>query len=146
MGKIRVQGVGRMNKKALFFTLDSLFAILLAASFFVYLNYYYAETSPAVTPVDLITMSNDALAVLEKSDALSQSVRLMTPSLLQAYLNAMPVQVCANISIYSHAGINLLNAARAGCTSGGELSIARRVFIYHSEPYLAKMEAWYHVS
>ncbi len=134
-----------MNRKSIFFTIDSLFALLLAASFFVYLN-YYIETSQTTAQVDLVTMSNDALAVLEKSGALSQSVHAMNTSLLQSYLDAMPVQICANIRVYNRAGVNLLNAAKTGCTSDEELVIMRRVFIDRVELYLAKMEAWYRVS
>ncbi len=127
-----------MDKKAILFTLDALFALILAFSFFVYFSFYFSDVENILySNIDLLEKSNDVLAVLEKSNNLVDSTQIQT------YLDALPAQICANITVYNSGNIMQLSELKSGCTPTEENTITRRVFISEYNPYLAVMEAWY---
>jgi hypothetical protein len=132
-------------KKGMFFTIDALFALLLAFTFFIYITYYFSGYSnSAYKQMDLSVASTDALAVLEKTSTLDSAVRALSNTQIQTYLNALPTQFCANITLYNSANLKLLSALKSGCTAAEENAIVRRVFVSHQDPYLAVMESWYY--
>lgn len=128
------------NKKAILFTLDALFALLLSLSFFIYVSFYFFPSQDTTyANYDLLQIAGDSLAVLEKTKELS---KLSTIG-LQTYVDALPSQYCANITIYDSADVNQLSVKRNNCNSAEQNAISRRIFISGNMPYLAAIEVWY---
>ncbi|MBS3158574.1 hypothetical protein J4206_04770 [Candidatus Woesearchaeota archaeon] len=136
----------KLSRKGFIYTLDAIFALVIAATIILASFQYLSQTHIArFNRSDLGRLSNDALAVLERDSGLSNVVSGGTSS-VQSYLNSLPVQMCGNLSVFS-TGSSLINSIqKTGCDSADvdELVVARRVFVHsNSSTYYARLEAWY---
>lgn len=134
-----------LDKRGFIFTLDALFALMLAITFLVYTAQYLAE--PKHNPyneLDLLYLSNDALGALENAGILSTSVNSLSVNILQNYLNALPPQVCGSVTIFSTSQTQILAVNKTGCSvKQNDFEISRRVFVTGTSTALAQMEVWY---
>lgn len=136
----------KFNRKGFIYTLDAIFALMIAAIIIFASFQYLSQTHIArFNRSDLYRLSNDALAVMERNSGLSNVVSGSTSS-AQNYVNSLPAQVCGNLTVLSTGNSLIGNAVKSGCDSANvdELVVARRIFVHsNSSTYYAKLEAWY---
>ncbi len=136
----------KFNKKGFIYTLDAIFALVIAAIIIFASFQYLSQTHIArFNRSDLFRLSNDALAVMERNSGLSNVISGSMSS-VQSYLNSLPAQVCGNLTVLSTSSMLIGNAVKSGCDNAGvdELVVARRVFVHsNSSTYYARLEAWY---
>lgn len=134
----------RMNRKAFIFTLDALFALLLAMTFFAYIFTYMESSNNQFNNLDMLNMADDSLNALEKSSALFTAVKSGSTASILTYINAMPAQICARVSLYSSSQTLLHTVSGTGCgTLPSDYNTGRRVFVVNNAANLAVMEVWY---
>ncbi len=133
-------------KRGFIYTLDAIFALVIAAVIILASFQYLSQTHIAkFNRSDLYRLSNDVLAVLERNSGLSNVVS-GSVSNTQSYLNSLPVQVCGNLTIFSTGNSMVSAVQKTGCNSANvdDLVVARRIFVHsNSSTYYAKLEAWY---
>lgn len=134
-----------LKKKSLIFSLDALFAIVIAGIMILACFLYLSQTTTNIYQnQDIYKISLDSLAILEKDDTLKIAVETNSTTTPQLFLNSLPDQLCSNITIYTASSAAILSAQKTGCTAKNESTIAVRTFIANnSNVYYAKMEAWY---
>jgi hypothetical protein len=135
-----------LRKKGLIFTLDGIFAILIALTLIFSSIFYLSQASSTfMNQRNLIQISQDSLTLLEKTKELKNFAETSTPANIQSYLDSLPYQICAKLSIESSAGIQLQELSKSGCGNSAYSSVTeRRVFVANSfTTYYAEMEAWY---
>lgn len=134
-----------MKKKAIIFTLDAILALLIAATLIISSLYYLSKTENIpYTEQGLYKISLDILTVLEKDGTLKTAVEESSATEIQGFLDSLPVQICANITIYNTAQDNLLSVKKTACDSSEEKLFSRRVFIANSfSVYYAEMVSWF---
>lgn len=92
-----------MNKKAIIFTLDGVFSLVLVLMIFTFIiiNLSYTQKINSFQ-VSQKLMANDLLTVLYEDDLLQSAIDSSSTTSLQNYLNeTLGAQTCANITIYS---------------------------------------------
>ena len=134
---------GKMNNKAIIFTLDAILAILAVSSIIIASQFYLSKTNIFYGQQDIYKMSTDSLTVLEKSRTLENAVKASSTSAIQNYLASLPNQICATITVYDKNSVSLLSATKTDCAASDINRIARRCFISNFESYYAEMIAWY---
>lgn len=136
----------KFNRKGFIYTLDAIFALVIAATIIIASFQYLSQTHIArFNRSDLYRLSNDALTVLERNSGLSNVISGSTSS-VQNYLNSLPTQVCGNLSVFSTSNSLISSIQKTGCNSANvdDLVVARRVFVHsNSSTYHARLEAWY---
>lgn len=136
----------KLYKRGFIYTLDAIFALVIAAVIILASFQYLSQTHIArFNRSDLYRLSNDVLSVLERNSGLSNVV-FGSVSNTQSYLNSLPVQVCGNLTIFSTGNSVVSAVQKTGCNSANvdDLVVARRVFVHsNSSTYYAKLEAWY---
>lgn len=127
-----------MDRKAVIFTLDAILAVLIAG---VMLSAAYFYISGAEAPTDnrqnLYKISLDILAVLEKDGALHDFVNAGSASAISSFLNALPSQICSNVTIYDNSSIIKLSAQKQGCSMTQPI-FSRRIFVSNFSLYYAE--------
>lgn len=152
MGKIGflcLAGVcGEMRlKKGIIFTLDALIALLFLTSAltitFFYLKQMAHEANEAVPDV-YSTVAMDAMTVLEKSYGLANS--LNGGDDIERFIDSLPSNLCANITVYSAENSIMFSREKSGCTAEQEsarnIYVAWRVFIVNHSFYYAGFRGW----
>lgn len=116
-------------KKAIFFTIDALFALVLA---FVFLSFVYYSAPDISTSY----RGDDALRVLHLSDS------LLSESVAQEYIDASLAPFCGNLSVFASGGVLQYSIVSDGCGSPtDEIRISRRSF-YDDGIYYAELRLW----
>ena len=129
------------EKKGFVFTLDAILAILATVVILISI-YSILSNVNTVNNDDLHKITLSSLAILEKNNYLSNGVN-GNFSNINNFLNSLPSQICANISLYN-VDNNIINSNKKnGCSSSDNLVVGRRVFVSDYNVYYAKMEAWY---
>lgn len=135
-----------INKKAVLFTLDALFASIIAAIVILASFQYLSQTHIArFNRQDIYRLSVDSLGVLERNSALSNAVTGNTSN-IEAYLGSLPAQVCANVTLFTLSSFQIGSVEKASCanTNKDNLVATYRVFVApNSTAYYARMDAWY---
>jgi len=87
----------------------------------------------------LTNVNFDSLAVLDKTFSLSNS------SQIQIFLNALPKQICSNITTLNSNSQISYSVQKQNCTidSQNKIIISRRTFFDNNEIYYAEMRSWY---
>ncbi|HIH42785.1 TPA: hypothetical protein HA246_04010 [Candidatus Woesearchaeota archaeon] len=136
----------RLDRSGFIYTLDAIFALVIAATIIIASFQYLSQTHIArFNRSDLGRLSNDALSVLERDSGLSNVVSGSTSN-VQSYLNTLPMQMCGNLSVFSVSNTLVGSIQKTGCDSASvdEIVVARRVFVHsNSSTYYARLEAWY---
>ncbi len=133
------------QRKAIIFSLDAIFALIIAAVMILACFFYLSHTTTNLYKnQDIYKISLDSLTILEKDDALKTAVENSNTTTIQQFLDSLPEQHCSNITIYTYSSAQLLSTQKTGCTAKNESVIAIRSFIANNyNIYYAKTEAWY---
>ena len=118
-----------MDKKGMIFTIDAILAvviagIMLSAAYF-YISDEYGEGD---RQQNLYKISLDILSALEKDGALQNSVNAGSASSIGSFLNALPTQICSNVTIYDNSSIIRASAQKQNCNITQPV-FSRRVFV-----------------
>jgi len=133
-----------LNKKAIIFSLDAIFAIIIAGIMILACFFYLSKTTTNIYQnQDIYKISLDSLTILEKDDTLKTAVETNNTATLQLFLNSLSDQFCGNITVYTSSSSAVLSAQKTDCTAKNESTIAVRNFIANNSIYYAKMGAWY---
>lgn len=150
MAIYKFQGMAKMYRKSMLkngsiFTIDAILALLIAGTALVSSFILLTQTNENPFAVqDLATIAYDSLTVLEGSDTFFNAVKANSIGTITQFLNALPSQICGNISIYTDSNIQILSSNKANCDSTDYASIARGVFIANNTYiYYAEMKVWY---
>ena len=127
-----------MDKKGMIFTIDAILAvviagIMLSAAYF-YISDEYGEGD---RQQNLYKISLDILSALEKDGALQNSVNAGSASGIGSFLNALPSQICSNVTIYGNSSIIRASAQKQGCNLTQPV-FSRRVFVSNFSAYYAE--------
>ena len=134
-----------LKRKAFIFSLDAIFAIVIAAIMILACFFYLSKTTTNIyQEQDLYKILSDSLAVLEKDDTLKLAAETDSAATLQQFLNSLPYRYCGNITIYTSSQSAVLSAKKDGCAIKNETTVAYRNFILsnHTTHY-ARFEGWY---
>jgi hypothetical protein len=133
-----------LNKKSLIFSLDAIIAVVIAGMMLLACFFYLSQTSANIyKEQNTYMVSLDSLTILEKDSTLKTAIEANSTAAIQQFLNSIPNQFCANMTIYTSASAALLSAQKTGCTQKNESAVAVRIFIANQEAYYARMESWY---
>lgn len=130
-------------KKGIIFTLDVTLAVLLTLSIITASLFYLSQINLSFEDEELYRLTMDSLAVLEKSNALSESASTGSTQPINYLLESLPYNTCAKVELYDKNNVRILTVKKVGCTYSDDYLLSRRVFIAQDEIYLAKMEAWF---
>ncbi len=133
------------QRKGIIFSLDAIFAIIIAAIMILACFFYLSQTTTNLYKnQDIYKISLDSLTILEKDDTLKTAVETSSTTTMQQFLDSLPPQICSNITVYTSSSADVLSSKKAGCTAKNESTIAVRSFIANTyNIYYAKLEAWY---
>ena len=132
----------RNHKTGALFTIDAILALLavisVVISAFVMLhNGEYRNLG------DEAVMSYDTLSVLEETMALHSMAELNDTSSVSLFLDALPSQICAKLTILTQSNVSVASVKKSGCTGSDEFSVGRDVFITADKSiYYAEMKIW----
>jgi len=134
-----------MKKKALIFTLDAIFAVLIATSIIVSSYFYFSKTDILTyTQQDIYRVSLDTLTILEKSSTLKNAVETSSTTNINSFIDTLPNRICTNVTIFDKNSNTVLHTLKTGCTrSLGERTFTSRVFIANYDVYYARVNSWY---
>jgi hypothetical protein len=121
-----------MSRRAIFFTLDSIFAILVVGtlSFFIFQNLERTD-SGVFSENNLLMLSEGTMASLEKGGALEESLSNSTAVL--ARMSVAPTALCWQIELTRADGATLASAKKAGCDCGAGRSVySRRAVVFRN--------------
>ena len=136
--------VGRtisQTKKGGIFTIDMLLALLVAGVILV-ASFALIGGKEQLTK-DAAVLAQDSLLVLESSKALANAVETNSNAQILQFLDALPSNICGNISVYSSPGLQILSGNKQGCDSSDAVDLARNAFILNFNVYYAEMQVWY---
>lgn len=129
------------NKKAFFFTLDTIIAILLLTTLMIAIFMAFSQAStPFSDNIPLESLGMDTLVVLDQDikDAIATNA---TSSLHQSLAALLPENVCMKIQV-THANVTDLDLIKPGCTPSEFTTISRRVIYRKNMIYLAEGKTW----
>jgi hypothetical protein len=134
-----------LRKKAFIFTLDAVFAIILATTLSIGCFFYLSQTLTNIYQnQDIYKISSDSLTILEKDGTLKNTIHTGNISYVQTYLDSLPSNICGNITIYNTASAQMNSMQKSGCTTKNISAMTFRVFTDgNNNTYYAKMEGWY---
>ena len=130
------------HKNGALFTIDAILALLAVVSvvisaFVMLHNREYRSLG------DEVVMSYDLLSVLEETKALHSMAELNDTFSASLFLDALPSQVCAKLTIFTQSNASVTSVKKSGCTGSDEFSIGRAVFITADKSiYYAEMKIW----
>lgn len=133
-----------LGRRGIVFTVDAMFALAVTIPLIMTCFVIVSSTTPQIyNSKDLYMSMSDSLAVLDEDYTLRDAVTSGGLSTIQSYLNSLPSNMCANITIYSSASMPVLSARTAGCTQSNFSSVAIRHFLANTNTYYATMRGWY---
>jgi DUF1680 family protein len=135
----------KQNKTGLVFTLDAIFAIVIALSTFSAAFYYLNQISSTQhDDQNLIKLSMNSLTVLEKDGSLEYTIRTLNTNIVEQFLNNTEGNICANITVYNYADEPVKSIIKDNCNTTQTFNFAKRVFIANkSQVFYTTMETWY---
>lgn len=139
--------------KAAVFTIDALFAVLLASATFAVIAQTLNYNSPGLEKQNIFSAANDLLAVIQNDGTLSSYAGQSVPNInsdLAKKLLLLPQNFCGNLTVsiykYQSGGFNLqkTTSAMRNCVVGNKTVKAKRVFYDSpSQQYgIAAFEVW----
>ena len=143
-GKVLFWKSTKLNKKALIFTLDAIFALIIALTLIMGTLFLINQENQLFNEQALEFIAQDSLTVLEKDGSLSYAIEESTSVTINLFQENLPEQICSLIVLKDSAGQQILSSLRSSCgTNAKKYSVARRSFILSSEPYYAEMTVWF---
>lgn len=141
---IRKSKEKKIHKKALIFTLDAIFALIIAITLIMGVLFLINQENQLFNEQALEIVAQDSLTVLEKDGSLDGAIEGTTNITISLFQENLPDQICSLIVLKNSAGQQVLSSLRSSCgTNAKQFSVARRSFISGSEPYYAEITAWY---
>ncbi|MFA6064468.1 MAG: hypothetical protein WCW44_01480 [archaeon] len=138
-----------VKEKGFIITVDSFISTTLVLVFVLVSFYYLSNISlNAWNTVDVRTLAFDEGAVLEKSLALENSVRLVSSESLLSSLNSTPSGYCFEATVFDASMTNpIIHAIKTGCTKNSTKVVSiDRAFIVRdgatSSFYIARIDVW----
>ncbi len=127
-----------MDKKGVIFTIDAILAVVIAGIMLSAAYFYISEEYDAGDrQQSLHKMSLDVLSVFEKEGMLHNSVSAGSASSIGSFLDALPSQICSNVTIYDNSSIIRASAQKQGCNITQPV-FSRRVFVSNFSSYYAE--------
>ncbi len=137
------------NEKGFIITVDSFISTTLVLVFVLVSFYYLSNISlNAWNTVDARTLAFDEGAVLEKSNALENSVKLVSSEPLLNSLNSTPSGYCFEATVFdSTMSTPIIHAIKTGCVKNSTKLISiDRAFVVRenaiSSFYIARVDVW----
>jgi hypothetical protein len=130
-----------MNRKAVFLTIDAMFAFVLTFLFlgFIFINMTFSSQE-ALTKDAMHDSLQYALLSAHKSGVLAT----LNNDTYQEFLNTT-LSFCGNLSVSNTADtiIAIAGAVKGACTQATYPIVGRRTFYSGSTLYIAYLEVWY---
>ncbi|MBI4158881.1 hypothetical protein HY500_01330 [Candidatus Woesearchaeota archaeon] len=129
-----------MNK-GIVFSLDAMIALLLAVIITTFIYVSIEQSSSNYDELFLHKSAVDVLTVLRED----RSLEVFNNASVYSFLDSLPVQFCANLTVYDFNDRIVYNALKSKCTTEGKIvGTSRRVFIVNSTSvYLGEVKMWY---
>lgn len=127
--------------KGIIFSLDVLMALLLAVIFSTFIFFSINQSYSNYDELFLHKAAIDTLAVLRED----RSLENFDNSSILTFLNSLPAQYCANLTVYGNNDAIVYNSLKSGCSNEGKVvGVSRRVFLVNSTSvYLGEVKVWY---
>src|SRR3989338_7390954 len=139
---VKIRMLFRSHKNGALFTIDAIIALLavisvITSAFVMLHNREYRSLG------DEAVMSYDSLSVLEETKALHLMAELNDTSSASLFLDSLPSQICAELTVFTQPNISVASVKKSGCTGSDELSVGRSVFITADKStYYAEIKIW----
>jgi hypothetical protein len=143
--RFRENRILSLKTKAFIFSLDAIFAIIIAGLMILVCFFYLSQTNTNThANQDTYKLALDSLTILEKDRTLKDAIEINSTAAIQQFLESFPEQFCGSITIYTSSSAEILSAQKTGCSAKNKTAVIVRSFIAdNSDIYYAKMQAWY---
>jgi len=137
--------------KGFVISVDAVISLIITFSLLVAINGFFAEARPnSLNDIKLSAVSEDVLAVLEKTGKLENSVKENSNNEIAKYLNKTSLSLCFEINIYDydHNSSALSSAAKKDCRKTDKMLVisTKRSFFSEEKFYWAEMKSWHKVN
>ena len=131
-----------MSGKGFVMTLDAIIALsLLTLVMLTVMSQASRYGERAFDSIYLRSFSMNMLSTFEKSGLLEQG--LYQPSRLRVALNALPYNICAQITLMKYTNVTMVDLQKEGCgVVSGTSYVTYRTFYNNGTLYMAKSSAW----
>ncbi len=135
----------RMNKKAIFFAIDAIIAVVTATALTLSAFYALSNTKPVnLNEERFYELTLSLLDAADKDGTLYMVINDNDPSAMIQYLNEFSDNKCARARFYNATNAEILNATKTTCTGTPKFSTAAwRTVIVDSTMYSTKLEVWW---
>ena len=134
-----------MNKKGLVYTIDAIFALVIAVFLISAILFYMKDPNILYNEQALQKFSQGSLTMMEKDGTFRNAVSSSSNTEIGTFLDSLPRQLCASISIIDQ---NLTQAVgevnKTNCNIPDEYVFTRRLIVADSKPYYAEMYAGFY--
>ncbi|HLD42467.1 MAG TPA: hypothetical protein VJB08_00580 [Candidatus Nanoarchaeia archaeon] len=125
-----------MDKNGFIFTLDALLAVLIGGILITSTYVLLSGGSPSSARQNLYQVALDSLTVLEKDHTLADAIETSSNADLDNFLDALPVHICGNITLYRNTTAGVLSSQ--GDCAVSDPVVARRIFVTDFTSYYAE--------
>jgi hypothetical protein len=134
-----------LNKKSILFTLDSIFALVIALIILSAVIFSLRSLSVKNwSETNINELGMDYLTILENNDMLEYSVNSQTTGELKTFLNSfLKENMCGKLRIYDSSDNMILEESKTGCVDQKSVFITKRSFVVNNNFYYAAFEGWY---
>jgi len=135
-----------MNKKAIFFAIDAIIAVVTATALTMSAFYALANTEPVnLNEERFYELTLSLLDAADKDGTLYSTIDQSDPSLMASYLNELADNKCARARFYDDANIEVLNATKMNCAgqTPKTSTAAWRTVMVNGGMYSSKLEVWW---
>ena len=135
-----------MNKKAIFFTIDAIIAIVTATALTLSAYYALAHTNPVnLNEERFYELTLSVLDAADKDKTLYDTIAQNNASIMDSYMDELSSNQCGTIRFYDSANMEILNATKSDCIglSSQFVTAARRTVVVDGSMYTAKLEMWW---
>ena len=133
----------RANRRGLFFTIDGIFALLIALGSIIFIYAALGHTEKIDTrSASQAIMGNSILEDLERQGTLASYVKTGNATLLTTALDrAVPSYVCYNVSVWTNS--IAIGEASQNCAAFAQNSVSYQSFYTNGALYYARMFLFY---
>jgi len=126
--------------KGLVFSLDALIALVIAGIITLFILTSLNQSDISYDGPLLHKSAVDILSILRESN----TIETLEDESIQPFLDGLPQQICANLTVYDSDQLIEYTQVKTGCTTSQSVrSVSRRVFLSNNEIHLGELEVWY---
>lgn len=130
-----------MKTRAMIFSVDAAFAVLLAATSIVTILMLFVPSTLQPAQNELF-LAQTLLVSMSKAAILSDAVLASDTTEIETVLDkSILTNQCGNITIYDDTNAQILTASKSGCGTSSQ-SVASFVTFYADAPYSARLLVW----